>query len=378
MVAVDGFVCDEQTENRKKSGKTAMHTNEEAQTQRGKLVLAGCRSAAGLAAEIYQCYLQRRERKDNMADVIFLDSIDTSFSDTESLVRLDEHVGGADVFLIQSLYNPANSSTVNDNYLPALVAARAFREHGARHITALFPYLAYARQDKPTRFMREPTTAALMADLSKTAGIDRIITWHPHSRQIQGFYGNTPVTMLDPLPYFVRPFSDMQDANDVIVVAPDAGAAKVSFSVSKQLQIACAVTSKHRPGPEEVENADIIGDFSGKSRAIIYDDIISSGRTIETVAAKLVREKGIEKLYLCISHCLYSTRALEVVHRLYEQYGLQRCYVTNSIAPREEFRFLPRFSIYSLSGVFASVIDRIHRELPVSELFIEGFDERPM
>ena len=62
-----------------------------------------------------------------------------------------------------------------------LIAARAFKEHGANHITGVLPYLAYARQDKPTRFEREPTTARLMADLSMEAGLDRIIAWHPHA-----------------------------------------------------------------------------------------------------------------------------------------------------------------------------------------------------
>jgi len=37
-----------------------------------------------------------------------------------------------------------------------------------------------SRQDKPTRFMREPTTARLMADLSIAAGVDALITWAPH------------------------------------------------------------------------------------------------------------------------------------------------------------------------------------------------------
>ena len=57
----------------------------------------------------------------------------------------------------------------------------------------ILPYLAYARQDQPSSFEYEPTTAKLTADFTRTAGIDRLITWHPHLRQIHGFYGGTPV-----------------------------------------------------------------------------------------------------------------------------------------------------------------------------------------
>jgi ribose-phosphate pyrophosphokinase len=110
--------------------------------------------------------------------------VDFPFPDGEIGVRLEPGVEGRDVFLLQSLYNPAGGGSLEQNYLALLIAARACREWGAAHVTAVAPYLAYARQDKPTPGMIEPTTAKLLADLAAEAGTGRLI-WHP--ARDQGF-----------------------------------------------------------------------------------------------------------------------------------------------------------------------------------------------
>ncbi|MBD3346664.1 MAG: ribose-phosphate diphosphokinase [Chitinivibrionales bacterium] len=336
---------------------------------RGKLLLAGCRSGEVFTEGVYNAYRRLYDNEFSEGEIAYLKNIDSSFSDSETYVRLQRHVGGCDVFLFQSLKNPTDGSDINDNYCALLIAARAFREHGARHVTAVLPYLAYSRQDKPTRFKREPTTAALMANLAQRAGIDRVVTWHPHSRQIHGFYGNTPVNELEPLTYFVNQFKDMKGRDDVTVVAPDAGAAKMAIAISERLHVAHAIASKSRPGPEKVEHAEIIGDFSNKTTAIICDDIISSGQTIEKVVQKLTGELGITKIYICISHCLYAPKAYEALERMHEQNGMQCCIVTDSIPPTEKFSSLHGFHIHSLTHTFARVIHNIHREISVSKAF---------
>ena len=151
---------------------------------RGKLLIASCQSGNDLAQKVVQTYNQallEASTDHNCEEVTFFSQVDYQFSDSETCVRLNEHVSGHDVFLFQNLLNPISQPTIDQNYMAFLLAVRAFREQGARHVTAVLPYLAYARQDKPTKFKREPVAAKLMADLSIQAGIDRLITWHPHS-----------------------------------------------------------------------------------------------------------------------------------------------------------------------------------------------------
>ena len=322
-----------------------------------------------MADKVIACYRQLLAEADSNGELLSLPNVDFQFSDSETCVRLEKAVNGNDVFLFQALLDPANHAAIDQNYMAFLVAARAFREWGANQITGILPYLAYARQDKPTRFEREPTTVKLMADLTSKAGIGRLVTYDPHGASVQGFYEPTTVYELDPLTLFKEAFHHFRGQQDVIVVAPDAGAAKLVTHFGRMMDLNSAIASKHRPKPEEAVISEIIGDFSGKKIAIVLDDMISSGGTVEEVIKKLVQEKGIQEIHLGVSHNLGLPEARERLLALHEQYGLQQLVVTNSIPQTEAFRQLPFCKIRDLSETFARVINRIHHNRPVSELF---------
>jgi ribose-phosphate pyrophosphokinase len=313
-------------------------------------------------------YSSRLAAQGSAPEVRFLQDIDRDFSDTETCVRLDLHVGGCDVFLFQGLYNPALGYSVNRNYMAFLIAARTFKEHGARHVTGLLPYLAYSRQDKPTRLTREPTTAKLMADLSLAAGMDRLVTWHPHSSQIHGFYGKAPVHALEALSFFADEFRRFAGREEVAVVAPDAGASKFVTYMGRKLDLRSAIAAKYRPEPERARVSEVIGDLAGKRVAIIVDDMISSGGTLHAIVKKLVEDKGMEEVYVGAFHNLCMPVAHERLVALHEQYALRRVVVTNSIPQSEDFRALPFFKVRDLSDILTLVINRIHYNQPVREL----------
>jgi ribose-phosphate pyrophosphokinase len=341
-------------------------------SDRGGLLIAACRSGSALASRVTHCYQMLTAQEDGeeaAGPVAHEFELDTSFSDSESSVRIESHVSGADVFLFQCLYDPLSSRPVDQNYLALLIAVRAFREHGARHITVLAPYLAYSRQDKPTRFTREPTTARLMADLTASSGADRLVTWHPHSDQLRGFYGPLTVHMLDPLDLFVEIFDEYRGRDDCIVVAPDAGALKLATYFSRRLSIQTAIAAKFRPRPEEVQYSEVIGQFSGKRVALILDDILSSGGTVQSLVRTLVRDKGIREVHLGISHNLCRDIALARIREMHDQYNLRSLVVTDSIPQSAHFTALPNFSVRSLSDTFCRLINRIHYNHSVSELF---------
>jgi ribose-phosphate pyrophosphokinase len=347
-------------------------TQEQAQrmeSSRGRLLIASCCSGAYLATRVTKRYRELLEEADCTGDIVHLENIDYRFSDSETCVRLDIPVNGDDVYLFQALFDPDSERTVDQNYLAFLIAARTLREAGASHVTAVLPYLAYARQDKPTKFMREPTTARLMADLAIAAGVDRLIAWHPHIGQLRGFYGNIPVDLLDPLTLFIEAFRRFQDREDVIAVAPDAGASKLVTHFGRALNLKCAIASKYRPEPEEAIITEVIGDFAGKRVAIVLDDIISSGGTVYALVRRLAEKKGIQKVYLGVSHNLCMEAAHERLLNLHADYHLQEVVITNSIPQTEEFRALPFVSVRCLSDTLSRTINRIHYNRSISELF---------
>lgn len=339
------------------------------ETTRGRLLIASCRAGAYLAEQIVQRYEALATQAGGPGDVLYLAEVDYRFSDSEACVRLDVPVNGDDVFIIQALFDPATGGNVDQNYMAFLIAARTFREQGASHVTAVLPYLAYGRQDKPTRFMREPTTARLMADLSIAAGVDALITWAPHRTQIRGFYGSIPVDMLTPLTLFVEVFDRFRGRDDVIVVAPDAGASKAVTHLGRALDLKCAIASKHRPQQEEAVVTEVIGDFAHKRVALVLDDMISSGGTVYALVKRLVEEGGIEEVYLGVSHNLCMASARDRLVELHADYKLKQVVVTNSVPQTRAFRSLPFLEVRCLSDTLCRIINRIHYNRSVSELF---------
>lgn len=171
------------------------------------------------------------------------------------------------------------------------------------------------------------------------------------------------------LTFFIEEFGRLKDREDVIVVAPDAGASKFVTRISRQLHLNAAIASKYRPRPEEAAIHEVIGDFTRKRIAIVLDDMISSGGTVYALVKELVSKKGIEEVYLGVSHNLVMQAAHERLLDLMENDGLKEVIVTNSIPQTEAFRKIPNLSVRDLSGVLGRVIMQIHHNRPVSELF---------
>jgi ribose-phosphate pyrophosphokinase len=339
------------------------------ESSRGRLLISSCRSGTYLAKSVSEHYGKLHSEYDHGHVIPFLGDIDFQFSDSETCVRLEEDVSGSDIFLFQALYDPGSGRSVDENYMALMLAAKTFQTWGARHITAVVPYLAYARQDKPTWFRREPTTAKLMADLGMEAGIGRLVTWHPHCNQIQGFYGDITVDILDSLAFFTEEFSRFQSRDDVLVIAPDAGASKFVTYFGRRLGLKCAIASKFRPRPEEAQVSEIIGDFSGKKTAIVLDDMIGSGGTVHELIKKVVGEHDVEEVCLGVSHNLCMAKAMERLLELHENYHLKEVIVTESIPQTEDFAGLPFLKVRSLADTITRVINRIHYNRSVSGLF---------
>jgi ribose-phosphate pyrophosphokinase len=175
--------------------------------------------------------------------------------------------------------------------------------------------------------------------------------------------------MLESLTLFIDEFKDLAGCADVIAVSPDAGAAKFISHFGRAMDVSTAIASKYRPKPEVAVIKDIIGDFRGKRRAVILDDMISGGGTTFELAKKLVEEKGIREIYIGISHNLGLASAktrLEEMHRILH---LKRLIVTDSIPQTEDFKKLPFLTIRSLADTLARTVNRIHYGRSVSEVF---------
>ena len=101
------------------------------------------------------------------------------FEDGEHKARPLESVRGRDVYVLVSLYGDARQS-VNDKLVRLLFFLGALRDASAGRITAVIPYLCYARKDRRSK-SRDPVATRYVAGLLETVGADRVVTLDVHN-----------------------------------------------------------------------------------------------------------------------------------------------------------------------------------------------------
>ena len=280
-----------------------------------------------------------------------------TFSDGEVSVSIQESVRGSDVFVVQS-----TSSPVNDHLMELLIMIDAFKRASAGRITAVIPYMGYARQDRKAK-ARDPISAKLVADLITAAGADRVLSMDLHCPQIQGFF-DIPVDHLLGVPilapYFVEKFKDNKD--DVMVVSPDLGSVTRARNFASYLDAPIAIIDKRRPKANVSEIMNIIGDINGKN-VVIIDDIIDTAGTLCN-AANALKERGAKSVRACATHGVLSGPAIQRI----EESALEEIILLDTIQLPEE-KQIEKIKVTSVATVFADAIRRIYADQSVSTLF---------
>lgn len=275
------------------------------------------------------------------------------FPNENIFVRLHESVRGQDVFLIQT-----TSSPVNENIMELLVFLDALRRASPDRITAVIPYLAYARSDKKDQ-PRVPITARLIADMISIAGAGRYITLDLHADQIQGFFSipGDALTTFSILSDYLRE----KRLESAVVVSADLGFAKKARNFAEELELPLAIVEKRRVA-RDTEALTLVGDVAGKDAIIVDDEVNTAGSIVNAV--RIVRENGARDIYLCFAHAILAPPAVERLREL----NVKEIITTNSIPIPPEKR-LPNMKILSVAPLLGEVILRVHEGRSVGEVF---------
>jgi len=277
------------------------------------------------------------------------------FSNDNTFVKINENVREDDVFVVQPSCHP-----VNDGFMELLIMIDALKRASIRRLTAVVPYFPYARSDKKDQ-PRIPITARLVADMLEVAGADRVLTMDLHAPQIQGFF-RIPVDHLTAIPIMAEHFRQ-REWDDLVVVAPDAGRAKMARSYADILGAPMAIVDKRRTGNDDQAVADrLIGEVRGM-RALVVDDEVSTGGSLAQVVRTVLRH-GAREVYAAVTHAVLSGNAAV---RLQAE-GLKELVVTNSL-PISFGKRHPIITVISVAPLFAEAISRIHSGGSVSTLF---------
>ena len=288
------------------------------------------------------------------------------FEDGEHKSRPLVNVRGRDVFVIHSLYGEPGSSP-NDKLCGLLFFIGALKDASAACVTAVVPYLAYARKDRKSQ-ARDPVTTRYVASLFEAVGADRVVTLDVHNLAAFQNAFRCRTDHLEANKLFIDHFAPLVRADDIVVVSPDAGGIKRAEQFRQGLSralgkhIAAAFAEKHR-GDDIVSGELLAGDVKGRT-AIIIDDLISTGTTIAR-AARACRRQGARTVYAAASHGLFAANANAVL----ADPAVERIVVTDTVPPfrlGDELR--GKVTVLDSSELFAEAIRRIHGGGSIADL----------
>lgn len=284
------------------------------------------------------------------------------FANDNIWIRLQKSVRGQDVYIIQTTSRP-----VHRNLMELLIMLQTLRLDSAGRVTAVIPYLCYARSDKKDK-PRVPITARLVADMIEIAGADRYMTLDLHAGQIQGFFsipGDVLTAFHILTEYIIGHLSQMKDP---VVVTADLGFAKKGRNFAAQINAPMAFVEKRRTMNNTRPDAlTLIGHVEGRDVIIVDDEVDTAGSLCQAV--ELVKDHGAKDVYAIFVHPILSDPATERLADL----PIKSMITTDTVPIPEEKRALieDRLVILSVAPLLGEVIQRAHEGRSVGEMFNE-------
>jgi ribose-phosphate pyrophosphokinase len=297
------------------------------------------------------------------------------FEDGEHKARPLISVRGRDVYVVHSLYGDREASP-NDKLCRLLFFAGAVRDAGAGCVTAVIPYLAYARKDRRSQ-IRDPITTRYVAQLIEAMGVERVVTVDVHNLAAFENAFRRPTVHLEARPLFVSHLLPVLRDRVVAVVSPDAGGAKRAELLRESLrsalrtEIPLGFLEKRRSGGVVRGQDTVVGGVEGRA-VVIVDDLVSTGMTLARAAAAC-RAHGATTVYAVVTHGLFTGDA----ERVLAGAGFERLVITNTVPP---FRLRAQtvdahLAVLDAAPLLADAIRRLHCDEPLEELRTFGLPQ---
>ena len=218
-----------------------------------------------------------------------------TFPDGEYCLRFEGDLKNEEVIVVQTTGPPQDT-----NIMQLLLMLDTAKDLGAKKVTAVVPYLAFARQDK--RFLQgEVVSAETLVKLIEACGTDRFITVNIHAENTLKRF-SVPTENLSAITLLAEHFKS-RGLDGAFSLSPDKGAIKLAEEADKVLGGGCGWLRKERDrytGEIQVEEKSL--NVEGRD-VIVFDDIISTGGTIAR-AVKMLKTQGARRVYASCVHPL--------------------------------------------------------------------------
>ena len=289
------------------------------------------------------------------------------FEDGEHKARPLDPVEGADVYVVQSLHGGPDDSA-NDKLCRLLLFVGALKDAGAARVTAVAPYLCYARKDRRTK-PNDPVTTRYVGMLFDALGADAIVTLDVHNPAAFENAFRCRTVALTAAPLFVDYAAGLE--GPLCVVSPDPGGAKRAELFREALEarlgrpVGKAFADKHRSAG--VVTGDLlVGDVAGAT-ALIIDDLVSTGGTLAR-AARAATKAGARRALALVTHGLFMPGAAEALG----DPALERVVVTDAVPPfrLEGQPVAAKVDVLASAPLLAEAIDRLHHHRALTDLMV--------
>jgi ribose-phosphate pyrophosphokinase len=292
-----------------------------------------------------------------------------SFEDGEHKIRPLVSVRDEDVYVIHSLYGDKEQS-VNDKLCRLLFFIATLKDCGAKRVSAIVPYLCYARKDRRTK-ARDPVTVRYVASLFEAVNVDKIVTMDVHNLQAFQNAFRCSNEHIEAQNLFVSFFmNEISSGEGVVVMSPDIGGVKRAerfrdrLAKALQREVDFAFMEKLR-SKGVISGEAVVGIVEGKI-VIILDDLINSGSTMARAAAACNR-LGASRVYSVVTHGVFTQKAAEAL----KEESLTKVVITNTAitsAP-EGTSLEQKLVVLDVAPLFAETIRRLNTAGSLVSLF---------
>lgn len=238
-----------------------------------------------------------------------------AFEDGEHKLRPLISPRGADVYVLHSLFGDHQHSP-HDKLCQLLMFIATLRDHGAARVSAVVPYLAYARKDRQTKAF-DPLNLRYVAQLIEAVGTEQVIVLEAHNVAAFQNAFRGPALHLSAHAAFDALAARWLDQTPLVMASPDPGGVKRAQLWRESLQsrvnqaVGFAMVDKRRSAGVVSSDHLVAGDVTGAT-VLLLDDLVASGETLRRAAVAL-RQAGAKSVVACAAHGLFTGNASEVL-----------------------------------------------------------------
>ena len=293
------------------------------------------------------------------------------FNNGEAKVRIEETIRDKDVFILSDVGNYSITYKMHgmdvpmgpDEHFQDIKRCISALSGYARRITVITPLLYQSRQDK--RKGRESLDCAIGLQELERLGINHIVTFDVHDKEVANAIPNIPFENFYPSNIILEDLISKEDINNILVIAPDTGAMERARYYADMLNSNVGMFYKRRDLTKLVngknpivEHAYMGSDVKGKT-AIVVDDMIASGSSMIEVGERL-KELEAEKIFFIATFSLF-TEGIKVFEKAYKEQIFNKLYTTNLTYIPEEYKTKEWLEVVNCSKRIADIIDHIHK-----------------